>query len=400
MTLGFKQSVYPAGNGEEPSALYGLVLIIGLLFAHASVAVECGPWEKTHYNPGGAFLRGVVYGGDQFVAVGEAGTVLTSPNGIEWTAHSAGTHTTLDDITWGNGRFLTVDNQGTVRISLDGIQWTPSSSVALPNTGIDFERRVSVGWGEDLFVAVGSGMAASVDGTSWTTVGQGLAPHDVCHRAEQFVTVGPSYADWWPLLPSAIWTSADGLTWSDKLLLSGGEMDLWLFGVACGQDLLVAVGFQTTPYCFDCLCCTKPVPPAHSNSVIFRSSDGLTWDEASITIQSLLFDVVAGPEGDFVAVGTDGAILSSTDGEKWRADESGTEEALYDVIWGGGQFIAVGANETILRRQCQAEEPTTSEADVWVSLSDHPDPVPLYGDLTYDVYVANTGPDTASAVTL
>jgi hypothetical protein len=50
----------------------------------------------------------------------------------------------------------------------------------------------------------------------------------------------------------------------------------------------------------------------------------------------------------FVAVGNDGTILTSTDGANWLKRTSGTTEILEGVVWTGAQYIAVGANGTAL----------------------------------------------------
>ncbi len=44
-------------------------------------------------------LRGVVYAGGQFVAVGNQGTVLTSPDGVTWTAQTSGAATDRTAVT-------------------------------------------------------------------------------------------------------------------------------------------------------------------------------------------------------------------------------------------------------------------------------------------------------------
>lgn|GEM_PF-2131807 len=61
--------------------------------------------------------------------------------------------------------------------------------------------------------------------------------------------------------------------------------------------------------------------------------------------------------GKFVAVGTSGIILTSTDGNVWSQQLSGTTKNLNAVCWGNNQFIAVGNAGTIL---------TSPDAIVWM----------------------------------
>ena len=70
----------------------------------------------------------------------------------------------------------------------------------------------------------------------------------------------------------------------------------------------------------------------------------------------------------FVAVGTDGAIHTSTDGETWTAQTSGTTEDLNDIRWnkwsvgerGIPEYVVVGENGTIL---------WSNNAETWYSIT-------------------------------
>jgi len=57
---------------------------------------------------------------------------------------------------------------------------------------------------------------------------------------------------------------------------------------------------------------------------------------------------VAYGNGRFVAVGNEGAVISSEDGLGWTVRDSGTDERLRAVIFGNGLFITVGYAGTIL----------------------------------------------------
>src|ERR1700693_2739633 len=48
--------------------------------------------------------------------------------------------------------------------------------------------------------------------------------------------------------------------------------------------------------------------------------------------------------GVFVAVGSAGAVLTSSDGSSWTPRVSNTRSDLFDVAWNGKLFVAVGAD--------------------------------------------------------
>jgi hypothetical protein len=59
-------------------------------------------------------LAGVTYGKGTFVAVGDTGTILTSPDGVRWEAKTSGTSDLLAGITYGKGTFVAVGSYGTI----------------------------------------------------------------------------------------------------------------------------------------------------------------------------------------------------------------------------------------------------------------------------------------------
>ena len=76
----------------------------------------------------------VCYGNGLFVATASDGTnrIMTSPDGINWTAHMAPENNLWESVTYGNGLFVAVSRDGTNRLmtSPDGINWTVTASPA------------------------------------------------------------------------------------------------------------------------------------------------------------------------------------------------------------------------------------------------------------------------------
>lgn len=114
-------------------------------------------------------LSGVTWGDSQFVAVGDragekpqgnadtigpkTGTLLTSPNGQDWTTQSLSSTTELSGVTWGDSQFVAVGDRenytaGTLLTSPDGRIWTIQSTP--PTSGLS-----GVAWGDVQFIAVG-----------------------------------------------------------------------------------------------------------------------------------------------------------------------------------------------------------------------------------------------------
>jgi hypothetical protein len=56
----------------------------------------------------------VAYGNGLFVAVGSRGAILTSPDGVNWTAQTSPTSDDLSAVTYGNGTFVAVGYSGTI----------------------------------------------------------------------------------------------------------------------------------------------------------------------------------------------------------------------------------------------------------------------------------------------
>jgi hypothetical protein len=83
-------------------------------------------------------LQGIAFGAGQFVAVGHTidgstdpisrhNTILTSPDGMSWTEQHTGTSNLLYAIAYGNGRWVAaggVVGTPTLLSSFDGAQWT------------------------------------------------------------------------------------------------------------------------------------------------------------------------------------------------------------------------------------------------------------------------------------
>jgi len=126
------------------------------------------PWTQRVSDTGTTEdLYGVSLLNGLFVATGANGTLLTSPEGANWTARNSNTPNALRGAAFaaltGGPRYVAVGDAGTIVTSADGITW--DSPVAPPLAA----NLTSVVFGSR-FVAVGQGgaVAYSDDGLNWT----------------------------------------------------------------------------------------------------------------------------------------------------------------------------------------------------------------------------------------
>jgi photosystem II stability/assembly factor-like uncharacterized protein len=188
-------------------------------------------------------LNALATNGSRLVAVGDGGAIYYSDNNAAtWTAAAAPAGTgNLYGIAWAStGNWVAVGAAGTIITSADGATWAPATSVT-PAITTDL-RSVSGLISTGIYAAVGVGgeTARSTDGVNWTT--QVIAPNDLLAVAGSvggtglFVAVGRA---------GVAFTSFDGITWTART--TGTASDL--LAVVNGGGQFVAVGQAgTTAY--------------------------------------------------------------------------------------------------------------------------------------------------------
>ena len=102
-------------------------------------------------------LSDITYGDGIFVAVGEYGRIVTSPDGTNWTVRTSGAYDFLYGVTYGNGIFVAVGGHyneeedkyyGEILTSSDGENWT------VRTVETDNNSLTGVTYGNGIFVAV------------------------------------------------------------------------------------------------------------------------------------------------------------------------------------------------------------------------------------------------------
>lgn len=225
-------------------------------------------------------LWGVAYGGGQFVAVGEGGTILTSPDGATWTARASGTNVWLTSVTYAFAHYVAVGDNGTVLASLDGVTWE-SVNAHTPNAPA---IRLNV---------------VRFDGAEFLAFGE--------HNYSTRIMLPPGLEPGSPL-------ANDGAWWRGLAVGLGHTV--------IGGQLGLVVQEWNAPY----LSWNVSLAPAPIQDVA-----------------AVMIDHEA-----FVAVGGAGAIVTSSDGEVWTPQVSGTAENLQDLATFNNTLIAVGDGGTIL----------------------------------------------------
>jgi hypothetical protein len=262
----------------------------------------------------------IVYGNGQFIAVGNAGALMTSPDGVTWTSRTAAASNNWTSVVFANNTFVAVSSTGTnnrVMTSSNGIAWTSQVSAANNNWE-------SVAYGNEKFVAIGANGSTmtSSDGITWALgrAADSLTWTAITYGKGIFVAVGAA---------ALVMTSTDGVSWT-----AGTRSSQKLLSIAFGNDRFIASG---------------------DNSNLFSSLDGLTWSNAISTgAGAAFFHGITYGNGVFVVVGRNpssyageaGKVVTSPDGVSWTANVTPIANyANYEwrsVAYANGLFVAVG----------------------------------------------------------
>jgi photosystem II stability/assembly factor-like uncharacterized protein len=276
---------------------------------------------------GAADLKGVAFG-TSFDAVGNAGALFQSADGVTWTP-AAGNWAALaggnnvNAIIY-NARYIAVGDAGLILFSSDNTNWTAGTYAAPPlpapklnALATDGTRVVAVGDGGAIFYSDDSAVtwnaAATVPG------GIGNLSGAARSSAGRWVAVGAA---------GTVITSTDGSNWGAVTSVSPA-IATDLTGVAVlPLGTFAAVG---------------------AGGEVASSSDGLVWTTEAITTSDLLA-VAPSVTGTslFAAVGKTGVAFTSFDGITWVNRATGTLSDLLAVVSGAGQFVAVGQAGTTI----------------------------------------------------
>lgn len=272
-------------------------------------------------------LWGVCYAGGQFVAVGEGGTIITSPDGSTWTKRVSGNSLWLVSVGYGNGLFVVVGDLGTILTSPDGVTWTTRRTGGTRINAVTF--------GNGIFLAVDErgGSWKSSDGINWSfnpTYYSGNQLRGLVFVPPTFVVTGSG---------GCIQVTNDGESWTPRTINTTAFVE----SIAYGRGTYVVLG---------------------ASNLTFTSRDSVTWTPQKNS--PAYFHGVGYFNELFVGATDNGSIVTSPDGKDWTVRTTGSTQLLIAVANNDTTGIVVGFGGTILRSIAVKRPPT---------ILDHPDSI-------------------------
>jgi hypothetical protein len=258
-----------------------------------------------------------------FVSVSNAGSVMTSSNGINWNVQTGVPVGAWYSVCWSHelSLFVSVASTGSIKVmtSPDGITWTAQTTPVVVLKSVIWVKEISK------FVSVGSGVCiTSVDGITW--VSQAIGAYNwnsVCYSPELSLLVA--------VTANRVSVSADGITWTNSAGLNANIWNSICWAAELG--LFISVSQSGT-------------------SRIGYSTNGTTWTYILSPNDNSWWTVIWARElGLLVSVSYDGTnrVMTSSDGITWTGQLSANESNGWDgLCWAKeiNQLVAVSYNGT------------------------------------------------------
>lgn len=341
-----RQQITTAPATAHPLLAFCLLLIY--LLPTSTFAVP-NTWQWAHPNPHGNQNNAVIWGNNEYIAVGEGGSVISSPNGAvnTWTLQDSTTNRTLNDIAWNGRRYVSVGNQGAMISSEDGTTWQV-------RTAGTTNKLTDVIWNDEFFLAIGE-YTAVVDDPINGSISRPAATILTSKNPNDNTDTGITWTletarlnpDRYSNIPPP---RLRGITWDGTHFVASSDNGAILTstdGVAWYTRTIKSIAWNGTNLYLAIV----------DNGLVLTSPDSTNWTVRTPsvtnnpglgTLFSGNFQDVAWGNSRFVMVGDNGIILSSLNGITWTSEATGTSETLRSVIHNGATaFITVGDNGTI-----------------------------------------------------
>lgn len=255
-----------SGSNSFTDVIWVNDLFVAVRYRHPIMTSPDGVTWTVRPSGIASSARGIAYGNGRFVVVSAGGTNLTSTNGLDWIPGPGGTSFELLDVTFGNGQFVAVG--GTILTSPDGLNWTARDSHGIGGSTVKFgngkffvHNRFSdtnllssdgVNWtpvrgpsigpqpsfycagfgnGTWMLVDTGNNLWMSRDAVNWTSRGR--------IESERPTQIHYAYGTW-IMVGGKTLSSRDGITWTERVSDPGHP----LFCVTAGRHTFVAGGYQ------------------------------------------------------------------------------------------------------------------------------------------------------------
>ncbi len=342
----------------------------------------------------------VIYAGGRFVATGN-GRIFISEDGVSWSRNTAfPADVQISCVAHDGSRFVAVggiensldrsrDYNGVVYSSAEGTTWTRRAEELLPDIYVDLVRAIgTVDFVGGKFIATsafGNFVLVSSDGIAWSRrdmigvrgylggvvyfsgrflIPAGGSQYYISDDAIQWaLSAGPQgmtagfvigaegeiFASSGGLADGAIrsiFRSADGLAWQEVISTVGRPLNVPL-GIAYGAGRFVATPLTKT------------------------STDGASWHLRSPILSGGARPNIVFGQGRFVALRVgNGALIVSRDGQLWTEQTvSGITTEFYDLAATGGRLFAFSEGKQM---------GVSSDGDTWATVRDTAG-VRLYG---------------------
>ena len=332
-----------------------------VLFMLSGIASAGGldAWAWRFPQPQGRALAAVTYGGGQFVAVGENGVIINSPDGYHWNNQFSGIGSNLRAVAYADGFFATVGDAGVVLISTNAINWT---QVATVTGNALYGIAGNSGWRVNnlpQFLAVGDAGAVLMarSGTNWSAL---FATTSNALNTVTFTTNNMAiYNNPMFLIGGNSGTimSYSGSGFQPTATGSVGTANNIYCVASAGNGVFAAAGdltlnpFAATTYLTNQILYLSPNQTRWKNEQWLTDlRDGIEPNLWYLSEFFILTGMTGGP-GGLVGVGYTGyeleyhpaVVMTSTNGRNWFELPAATSQnELHGVTYGNGLYVAVG----------------------------------------------------------
>lgn len=330
-------------------------------------------WAEVMYDPNqsGLTLNSIAYGNGHFVVVGNDGLLLISPDGINWEFASAGTWEQLNQVKYENSTFYIVGARRTLVKSSDLVNWT--AITVAPAAAEDNFIKVEFSPTSIVVGARKSSAARIYRATYGVENDWALAYSHETNSLNNVQYLNDKFYQF--TSQGRIWTSPNGTSWTDATASMSITLPNNASQAVTSPNQIFHGIYDGSRYLFFG---NAGYFPGYGN--VFTSTDGtnLTLETRTVSFVSQgatyinnqfwhwgnegfvvsndgvnykylnahLYSVARSTGGTLVAVGGVGnysTVMTSSNFSEWTNTTTGLYRDINSVIYGGGQFLAVGS---------------------------------------------------------
>ena len=283
-------------------------------------------------------LKSIAFSGTRFVVVGDAATILAGdlnytnndPAALGVTAWVPVPATSLpptfaadlSSVIY-NGTFVALGTDGSIISSIDGLTWTANGQISASGmNGLSF----GLASGVATYIAVGNGgqifSSTDLNLVGWPQLNSGTTSDltSISALPGSFLVTGAG---------GTLLTSLNGSTWSPLVSNTASTLRGAVFNPnPLVTNHYVAVGDAGTIVASADSVSWNPIPPSAITPPLTQDLRGVTVGGATAS--------------RFLAVGQGGAVAFSDDGLNWSSASAGSSNNLAGVVYSPGMYLAVG----------------------------------------------------------